>query len=75
MNFIKPNWFKILIGLLLIVIVWFSVVIIRLENYHYAVQVGFCQDMSVTERDGCLSKIQTRTNPLWNLFYALKSRP
>lgn len=75
MTFLKQNSAKLLIGVLLVVIVWFSVVIIRLENYHHAVQVGFCQDVNITERDGCLSKIQTRVSPVWHLFYALKSRP
>ena len=62
---------RILIALLLLVLIYFGATIVRLENYHYAVQVGFCADVNVSERDTCLNKIQTRTNPFWHLLYGL----
>lgn len=60
-----------IIGLLLAVIIYFAAIIIRLENYHYAVQVGSCMDVSFDQRDECLNKIQTRTNPLFHLLEAV----
>jgi len=65
------NKLKIVIVILLVIIVYFSLAIIRLENYHYAVQVGFCLGTNLEERDQCLNKIETRTNPLYHLFYGL----
>lgn len=62
---------NIIIAVLLVIIIWFSAVIIRLENFHYATTVGFCADVSVAERAKCLEEKETRTNPLWPLFYAL----
>ena len=62
---------RIAIIVLLVLLVWFGATIIRLENYHYAVQVGFCSDVPSTERDACLNKIETRTNFLWHLAYGL----
>ncbi|TFB08169.1 hypothetical protein E3V08_05120 [Candidatus Atribacteria bacterium MT.SAG.1] len=65
------NKLKIVIVILLVIIVYFSLTIIRLENYHYAVQVGFCSGTNLEGRDQCLNKIETRTNPLYHLFYGL----
>lgn len=65
------NKLKIVIVILLVIIVYFSLAIIRLENYHYAVQVGFCLNTNLEERGQCLNKIETRTNPLYHLFYGL----
>ncbi len=67
----NQNKYISIIVVLLSIIVYLSVVIIRLENYHYAVQVGFCDDVDKFRRDDCLNKIQTRTNPMWHLIYAL----
>lgn len=63
---------KVIIAFLLVVIVYFSMQIVRLENYHYAVQVGFCSDVSQFDRDKCLSGKETRTNPIYHLMYGLK---
>lgn len=71
-SFLSQNWLIIVTIILLIISIWFAVTIIRLENYHYAVQVGFCADVSVSERDACLRKIETRTHPLYHLFYGLE---
>ena len=66
----------IIIIIALILLFWFGATIVRLENYHYAVQVGFCDEFSgvenLTKRDQCLNKVQTRTNPIWHLFYGLR---
>lgn len=62
---------RVTIIVLLVLLVWFGTAIVRLENYHYAVEVGFCSDVSPTERNACLNKIETRTNPLWHLAYGL----
>ncbi len=62
---------NIIIAVLLAIIIWFGAVIIRLENFHYATTVGFCAEVSVSERAKCLEEKETRTNPLWHLFYAL----
>jgi hypothetical protein len=68
----KEQKLKSVIVILLLIIAYFGINIIRLENYHYAVQVGFCSDISQAERDKCLSSIETRTNPFWHLLYGLK---
>ena len=63
---------KIIIIILLILLIWFGSVIVRLESHHYAVQVGFCIEKDLTERDFCLKGKETRTNPLWHLLYGLQ---
>ncbi|EKD86567.1 MAG: hypothetical protein ACD_37C00234G0006 [uncultured bacterium] len=66
----------ILIVLLIGIIIWFGAIIAKLENYRYAVQVGFCSEFNAVdkliERNKCLEKTETRTNSFWHLFYALK---
>jgi hypothetical protein len=62
----------IIITILTLCLIYFSLQIIRLENYHYAVQTGFCHDIQQSERDTCISKIETRTNPLFHLLHGLK---
>lgn len=65
----------VIIILLLGLLFWFGAAIVRLENYHYAVQVGFCSEFSgpenLIQKDKCLNQVQTRTSPIWNLFYGL----
>jgi fluoride ion exporter CrcB/FEX len=61
---------------LLLIVIWLSVVVIRLENFRYATQVGFCGDkptvsLFAEDRYQCLKKVQTRTNSLAHLFFAL----
>lgn len=57
--------------------VWMGVKLARLENYHYASQLGMCAeylgpDLAMQiKRDTCLEKTQTRTSAFWNVFYAL----
>jgi len=70
------NKYKITIIILIFFLIWFASAIVRLENYHYAVQVGFCANFSepinLIEKDKCLNQIKTRTNPIWHLLYGLK---
>lgn len=66
---------KIIIIILLFLLVWFGLVIVRLENYHYASQVGFCDEFSglenLIQKDNCLNDAQTRTNSFWHIIYGL----
>jgi hypothetical protein len=62
---------RVLIIALLLILIYFGAAIVRLENYHYAVHVGLCADVEVTQRDRCLNKIQSRTNHFWHLMYGL----
>ncbi len=66
------NFEKIIILTLSLLLVWFGATIVRLENYHYAVQTGFCIDASIEQRDSCLNKTETRTSSLWHLLYGLQ---
>ena len=65
---------KIIIGILFLLLIWFGATIVRLENYHYAVQVGFCQEYSNLDgkKEECLNKAETRTSWMWHLLYGLK---
>lgn len=63
---------------LLLIVVWLSATVIRLENFRYATFVGFCSEPAETipgqplKRYECLKSKETRTNGLWHLYYALK---
>jgi hypothetical protein len=68
----------ILLLLSVLLNVWMGLAIIRLENYHYAVQTGLCADWDKASgtgvsgsRDECLNSKQTRTSPWWHIYYAL----
>ncbi len=54
---------------------WFGTAIVRLKNYHYANQIGYCAELSGTlqlvEKDQCLHKKETRANQVWHLLYGL----
>lgn len=51
--------------------------VIRLEKYHYASLTGACSEQKSNdafqsiEREKCLNNAETRTHPLWHLFYAV----
>ena len=55
----------------LIVIVWLSVSLGRVENQRYAMQIGMCKDVVGGWDYSCLSKVETRTSWLWHIYYAL----
>lgn len=56
--------------------VWMGMAVVRLENYHYANQLGACVDniMSIgsTQREKCLEESETRSHWVWHLFYGLR---
>ncbi len=66
----------------LLVNIWFSFVIIRLERFHYSTQVDFCSESKIEDSkviwkydpntmNKCLSEKQPRTSDWWNLLYGL----
>jgi hypothetical protein len=61
------------ISILLVVIIYLLTVIVRIENERYAMSLGMCAGI-VAPDASCLSKVKSRTNPLWHLFYALQNR-
>lgn len=68
---------NIVISCLILLVVILSVRLVALENYHYASLVGMCSQYRVDDpvqankRHECLHATETRTSPLWHLFYAL----
>lgn len=72
-----------LLILSLVVNIWFSIVIIRLEKFHYSTQIGTCSQQRFVDKQilreydetkmyECLSKSEPRTSDWWNLVYGLK---
>ncbi|MBY5617279.1 hypothetical protein HFO26_20630 [Rhizobium leguminosarum] len=67
----------VLLVLSLALNVWMGVALARLENYHYASQLGMCAEFlgpdlsQQIKRDTCLEGKETRTSMLWHTFYAL----
>ena len=71
----KTHW-----GLLfaLLIIVWLSVSLVRVENQRYAMLIGMCEDkvlLAATKQTSwdhtCLKTVETRTSWIWHLTYAL----
>lgn len=68
---------NIVIVALLVCVVILSITTIRLENFHYASVVGMCPEfkaddpLQTVKRHNCLHAVETRTNPLGHLFYAV----
>jgi hypothetical protein len=66
------------IALLSAAIVLLSVALVRLETFHYASVVGMCgrfkadDPLQSVQRHNCLHATETRTNPVWHIFYALR---
>lgn len=58
----------ILCGLL---ILWLGSALVRVENERYALMIGMCRTEIGHADIACLQKVETRTNPIWHLFYAL----
>ena len=74
---------KILLIISLLVNVWFSFTVIRLEKFHYSTKVGLCSQLKIIDKQvireyddikmyDCLSKSEPRTSDWWNLLYGLK---
>ena len=68
---------NITIVVLAICVLVLAASVVRLENYHYASVVGMCSEykaddpLQSAQRHECLHGTNTRTNPLWHIFYAL----
>ena len=68
---------NIAIAVLAALAVWLAATVVRLENFHYASFVNMCSEwkandpLQTVKRHNCLHRTETRTNPLWHLFYAL----
>ncbi|MFZ1987781.1 MAG: hypothetical protein WAV21_01970 [Minisyncoccia bacterium] len=65
-----------LVVVLVLIVIWFGATIVRLENYHYAVQVGMCglettSFEEATKRESCLTTTETRTSSFAHIWYAL----
>lgn len=65
---------NIVIGFLLVSCIWLATIIVRIENQRYALVVGLCRDKAVPTLTDlhCLATVETRSNKLWHLFYAIK---
>lgn len=68
---------NIVIAVLLVLVLALSTAVARLENYHYASQVGMCSGFQTSSPLGnskhheCLHRQKARTSAWWNLFYGL----
>lgn len=62
---------NVLIAALCGVILWFAAAIVRIETERCALFTGMCMDKIGLTDVKYLSRAQTRTSPLWHLFYAL----
>lgn len=69
----KTSLNTILIAVLAALLVWFGSALIRVENERYALFTGLCtfDAKSMEPLDKCTRNAQTRTSPLWHLYYAL----
>ena len=70
---------RIGLAVAVLLIVWLSAALVRVENQRYALEVGLCRDKTWPTSSGpgsndfkCLETVQTRTAWYWHLFYALK---
>jgi hypothetical protein len=67
----------VLLALSVALNLWLAVTVVRLENYHYATQTGMCErgaahdHLAFASYQKCLDQVETRTSPLWHLYYAL----
>ena len=70
----KPSAPMVLIVILIILLVWFSFALVRVENERYALQVGLCtfNPSDPLVMFDCLERARTRTGWWWHIFYALK---
>ncbi len=62
----------------IILCVWLSFSLVKVENERYALFVGMCYEKDTLADSRlidlkCLSKVETRTSWVWHLFYALTS--
>lgn len=58
--------------LLVLLVVWLSASLVRVENQRYAQVIGMCRDGATGLSDlACLSKVETRTSWIWHFAYGL----
>ena len=58
----------VLFGLL----VWTLITLADVENQRYALSIGLCPNSSAgKEYLECINSVETRTNPIWHVVYAL----
>jgi len=75
-----------IIALLLVVVLLLCGTIVHIENERYALLTGTCPNGKTAVQDGfiyqgdpnrdpiaCLESVQTRTSPLWHIFYAIEN--
>ena len=56
-----------------LLIVWLTAVLVRVENERYALQLGMCWNEQLKLPDmACIQKAETRTGWWWHLRYAIK---
>lgn len=69
-----------LIALLTIIVLTLIQAVTRLENYHYANQIGLCSEYNIKDpqqridRETCLHSKQTRNSWMQHLYAALTDR-
>ena len=67
---------NLILVVLVILCVWMGHRVVVLENYHYAVQLNFCNEYAnpsdLAKREQCLNEKEVRTHWVWNLAYGLK---
>jgi prolipoprotein diacylglyceryltransferase len=72
---------NIIIAVLVVVVIWLVTIVIRLGNFHYGSLFGMCSELKAddpektVQRRNCVHAAETRTSPLWRLFYALSGEP
>jgi len=66
--------------------IWFSTIIIKLERFHYSTQIGMCSERIIDKDNNvirqyqekqmykCLSQTEPRTSGLWDLYYGLTNK-
>lgn len=60
----------ITIAALLVAVVVLGRAVVRLENYHYANQIGMCdKHEEYLAREACLNNTETRTHWFWHILY------
>ncbi|MGG7581728.1 hypothetical protein [Rhizobium sp. Nf11,1] len=68
----------ILLLLSVVLNVWLGVTVVRLERFHYASLLGYCEQYGVEntpvvrlQKEKCLDETETRVSPWWHIYYAL----
>jgi len=74
---VSKRTFYISILIFVVIVIWLSSAIARLEAFHYSVQTGGCGEVSADpvkrmKTLDCLDKEEPRTSPVYDLFYGLR---